>query len=294
MELNKALDILQLNYPFSLSELKKSYYKAALKHHPDKNPNDEGSTKRFQEIQEANNLLSKLIDDNEHTFTSSDNSYQNILNKFVYCAIGKNDGEISEIINSLIHKCSTTISEKLFDNMDKKSLHKLYNYLTNYADILNISKETVSNVREMIKKKILNDKIFTINPSLSDLFEEKVFKLEVDKKIYYVPLWHDEVEYEIDHLSIIVKCEPDMPEHIYIDHHNNLNINISLAMNTIYKTSNISFMIVDKVYNIPVKELFIKPLQTYVFKYEGIPKINISDIFDTSYKSDIIVHISIK
>ena len=70
MNLNKALEILQLNYPFSLSELKKSYYRAALKHHPDRNPNDEGSTKRFQEVQQANEFLSRLVDDNEHTFTS--------------------------------------------------------------------------------------------------------------------------------------------------------------------------------------------------------------------------------
>lgn len=294
MNLNKALEILQLNYPFSLSELKKSYYRAALKHHPDRNPNDEGSTKRFQEVQQANEFLSRLVDDNEHTFTSGDNSYQNILNKFIYCAIGKNYGEISAILNSLINKCSTTISEKLFENMDKKSLHKLYEYLIKYADILNINKDTVSSVREIIKNKILNDKIFTVNPSLSDLLEGKVFKLNVDDKIYYVPLWHDEVEYEINESSIIVKCEPDIPEHIYIDHHNNLNINLSLVMNKIYKTKYISCIIANKVYNIPVKELFIKPLQTYIFRYAGIPKINTSDIFDTSDKSDIIVHISIK
>ena len=40
MNLTKACDILDLNLPFTLKELKKSYYKTALKHHPDKNINN--------------------------------------------------------------------------------------------------------------------------------------------------------------------------------------------------------------------------------------------------------------
>lgn len=294
MNLSKALNILDLNYPFSLAELKKAYYKAALKHHPDRNTNSLDSTKKFQDIQAAYQYLSDIVDDKEHPFTAEDNSYTTILNNFIYCAIGKQSGDLVSIIQKLVSKCSLNFSDKVLENLDKKTLHKLYDYLCNYEDSLHINKDIIHTLREKIKKKISNDSIFTINPSLIDLFQEKVFKLEANNKRFFVPLWHDEIEYESEDSCIIVKCIPDMPKHIYIDHHNDINVNISLTMNNIYKTSYIRCVIADKTIQIPVRKLFIKPLQTYIFKNEGIPKINVSDIYDTSLKSDIVIHISIK
>ena len=99
MDLNKSLSILELNYPFSLSELKSAYYKAALKHHPDRNPKDIGSTQKFQAAAAAYEFLSVMVDDNEHPYTSCDNSYQNILNNFIYYAMGKKSKDLSTIIH---------------------------------------------------------------------------------------------------------------------------------------------------------------------------------------------------
>ncbi|MBK9421815.1 MAG: J domain-containing protein [Flavobacteriales bacterium] len=42
----------------SAEQIKKAYRKLARKHHPDLNPNDEAAKKRFQEINEANEVLS--------------------------------------------------------------------------------------------------------------------------------------------------------------------------------------------------------------------------------------------
>src|ERR1700683_4366377 len=39
-------------------EIKKAYRKLARKHHPDLNPNDKEANKKFQEINEANEVLS--------------------------------------------------------------------------------------------------------------------------------------------------------------------------------------------------------------------------------------------
>ena len=39
-------------------EIKKAYRKLARKYHPDLNPNDAGAKKKFQEINEANEVLS--------------------------------------------------------------------------------------------------------------------------------------------------------------------------------------------------------------------------------------------
>ena len=42
----------------SKDEIKKAYRKLARKHHPDLNPDDAGASKKFQQINEANEVLS--------------------------------------------------------------------------------------------------------------------------------------------------------------------------------------------------------------------------------------------
>lgn len=294
MNLNKALSILELNYPFSPEELKKAYYRAALKHHPDRNNNNQESTMKFQEIQTANEYLTELVGDKEHKFTAHDSSYANILNNFIFYAVGNNSEKFSTIIRRLVSKCSSTISEKMIDNIDKKTLHKLYDYLCHHEAGMYINQDVVQRVREIIKNKIARDLIFTLNPSFNDLFQEKVFKLEALESEFFVPLWHDEIEYNENDATIIVKCIPSIPKHVSIDHNNDININISLHMDNIYKKSHVNYTLEDTTIQIPVKELLIKQLQTYVLKNKGIPKINSSNIYDTSIKGDIIFHISIK
>ena len=50
--------ILGVNKDASQEAIKKAYKKLARKHHPDLNPNDPDAQRRFQEINEANEVLS--------------------------------------------------------------------------------------------------------------------------------------------------------------------------------------------------------------------------------------------
>jgi molecular chaperone DnaJ len=54
----KAREVLNLKYNYTLEELKKNYRLLALKHHPDKNSGDKDSEVKFQKINEANTILS--------------------------------------------------------------------------------------------------------------------------------------------------------------------------------------------------------------------------------------------
>src|SRR3954471_22946069 len=58
MEFVDYYKILGLDKKASTEDIKKAYRKLARKHHPDLNPNDKEAHKRFQEINEANEVLS--------------------------------------------------------------------------------------------------------------------------------------------------------------------------------------------------------------------------------------------
>src|SRR5215218_7644334 len=51
-------EILGVNKNASTDDIKKAYRKLARKHHPDLNPNDKEAHKKFQQINEANEVLS--------------------------------------------------------------------------------------------------------------------------------------------------------------------------------------------------------------------------------------------
>src|SRR5699024_3427639 len=58
MEFIDYYKILGLDKGASISEIKKAYRKLARKHHPDLNPNDKDAQAKFQQINEANEVLS--------------------------------------------------------------------------------------------------------------------------------------------------------------------------------------------------------------------------------------------
>src|SRR5690606_40544327 len=51
-------EVLGLDRNATTEEVRKAYRKLARKYHPDVNPNDEGAKQRFQEINEAHEVLS--------------------------------------------------------------------------------------------------------------------------------------------------------------------------------------------------------------------------------------------
>ena len=70
MNLERAVEVLEIKNEvgkINMSYLKKKYHKLALQFHPDKNPSSEEATYKFQQINEAYELLKKEIaEDDKH------------------------------------------------------------------------------------------------------------------------------------------------------------------------------------------------------------------------------------
>lgn len=136
MDYNKACIILSIQPPFSESQLKRIYYKEALKNHPDKNGNTIESNEKFKEINEAYSYLSNHKDD-------------------------------SDFIKSIFNTSTLT---NLLDSMSFESLQQIYDLLPYLKPILSDDKyqfiiDYISNRTNTI----------ILEPSLDDLFEQKIY-----------------------------------------------------------------------------------------------------------------------
>jgi len=307
MDYKKAFYILEITHnDFSYEYLKKQYHKLSLKHHPDKNGNTYESTERFKEINEAYFYLKtelKYLDVNDmdtnlstntNTNTNADTSlYADVLRLFMQNIMaGKYNVIISNIVNEIVTGAKQ-ITVKLFEDLDKETALNIYTFLSKQQSVLHLNKIDLEKVKEIVLQKYENVHLYKLNPSLNDLFNNNVYKLYVDAKLYIVPLWHNELYFDGSGCEIIVICEPDLPKNIKIDEDNNIYVEIKLSAYQelcakIINQSSIEVDVGNNVFNIPISELYMKKEQYYKIKGKGISKIK-NDIYDITEKADIIV-----
>jgi len=291
MNIKDACETLDIKYSKLSSEiLKKQYRKLSLKYHPDKNNNSVESNEKFKLINESYLFLKnelELIGKEEDL----NPGYINVLNIFIDELIkGQNKCFISSIIKDIV--CGyRDISIKLFENIDKDIIIIIYNFLFKYKDILHINEVILESITRIIIEKHKDIQIYILNPKLNDLFNNNIYKLEINSNIYFVPLWHNELFFDNTEGEIIVKCIPNLPENITIDEDNNLIININIIFDfSLLNKKYIEYNLFDSEnILIPTENLFIKKNQTFVLNKKGISKIVENDIYNIEEKSDIII-----
>ena len=183
-----AVDLLGLeSCNFTLAELKKKYRKLALQKHPDKNGNTKESCEEFRLIYDAYVYLKKESDafDNGNIDTDTENSTENsfdsnvsyvsLIAKFL-SGLQYNDVFIKVVQELLVSR----FSWKLVERLDSDMLLNIYNFLSCYRLVFGITDEILENLKKAIVNKYKH--VYVLNPKLSDLLENKVYKLMVDDK----------------------------------------------------------------------------------------------------------------
>jgi curved DNA-binding protein CbpA len=304
MNFKDALEILEIDSKYddlTLKFINKRYRKLALKYHPDKNGDTKESNERFKKINEAYNYLKNeglyFVDEEEDISDDTSCIYLNVLKNFIKSVM---DGDyidiIAKIVNDILNK-GKQISLKIFEDLDKDTALNVYIFLSRYKSILYFSDELLENVKQMVIQKYDNVEIYKLNPSINDLIHNNFYKLYVEEQLYLVPLWHKESYYDGFGCEIIAICEPDLPDNMKIDDNNNLVVDISLnannnLLNMIINETPISLNIGEKIFLIPLSNLYMQKEQYYRIEGEGLVNVK-KDLYDLSDKSDIIVKIKI-
>jgi DnaJ-class molecular chaperone len=310
---------------YTLDELKKKYRISALKYHPDKNSNSESSTKKFKEINEAYLFLyGKYSDDNDSCNDNNNDSckynnknefdeheheycYSQLFSKFINSLMNKFSKtqvvDLHIVIQMLMNKCAT-LTSAMFNHMDRESLLFIHHLIVKYHNILELGTDRLTGIHEIIKKKLQENDIIIIQPTISELFDiNNIQVVEHEKKIYYVPLWHTEIYYNLNSFhenvetpkrELIVKCIPALPDHIYIDEINNIYIDVRTRVETLFNQSKLTVSITESIsFDIPVHTLEFKTHQTITLQKCGIPMINTENMYDVSEKMNVIIHLEI-
>jgi hypothetical protein len=312
MDYDKSCLIMELAHPFTKEDLKKRYYKLALKYHPDKRNEDmdeKTQTEKFQTIFEAYSFLCnnyfEVENESEEVRDEVTDNYLSIFSKFLSTLSGieierKN---VMEIIQEIIQFTSF----KTFEKLDKETASKVFTYIEQYKDILMIGEDNISTLREKMRDKTKNDIIRDAVVTLDDLLDSTIADIEYNSSIFSIPLWHDEITFPLpkesaaennssDTTSVTFKCIlENIPDHISIDENNNIHVNINLSLNnSILEREYIEIKIGKRIFKLSICELHVKKIQTYTFYNCGISRINTNDIYNRDKKGNVCVHISMK
>ena len=203
-----------------------------------------------------------------------------------------NDTNNKHLLEELIKKCKL-YSLKAIENFDKNKSIKILDFIMKYSEIIGLDQDAIDSIKEIIKNKFQFDELVILNPSIDNLLDSDVYKLEYDNDIYYIPLWHQEITYDLSGKSLIVKCEPALEEHMYIDEKNTLHVNIKTSIIKLLDEQELDINIGKKVFKINISKLKLMRKQTYIIYKKGIKNIDINNIYNDNDKGNIIVHITI-
>jgi len=282
MDIQRATETLELelfqivNKPF----VKKQYHRLALQYHPDKNDNSPESNEKFKQINEAYDYLKNATDykpkqpqTQTHETTTT---YGDLLGFFIQSVLLRANNEtFVNIVKSIIG--NQQLSMSMFEECDKTVISEVYDFLCKYKHVLHVSPETLAELKRIVVEKCKNDQIYILNPTLKDLFEGNLYKLVVDEKVYYVPLWNAETYFDCGSGSeLVVRCIPELPDNISIDENNNVYVSVSIKLtNELLERNAVEVPIYcDKSIFVPVCDLKIMKQQNITFRKEGIFSIN--------------------
>lgn len=294
MNYTKACETLEIppNQEWNLDILKKHYRLQALKYHPDKNKS-EGSVARFQSIHDSYEFLKKYEDfdlEDEDPDPDMEENYQHLLSRFIRHVLQ------NETFQSILMVITSLCEEKAaiyLKRIDEKTLEKIAFFMVTYKEVLHFSDGFLETIHSILREK-KEKKEVVVHVSMDDLFENNLYKLTHDDMVYFIPVWHHELIYDLSgDKELRVTCCPVLEKNVKIDSENNIFVDVLMDVRELLDNQNVTFFLGKKKWVIDSSVIVVLPYQTIYLEKQGIPRPDAEDIFNVEHTSDIVVSLSI-
>ena len=322
MNIKNARTILGVSRDCSLAELNKRYRILALRLHPDKNGDAPDATAAFQELNAAYTTLlpgaktdathatqpTEATDPNNDVDNATTETYANIFMNFMKSLFKGKDKETNggnavllDLLHRIVHNYASSSVNAALDALDPSVLFQLYETLEQYNSVVSMDARIFEEITSIIREKMQKNNIIILKPSLKDVIQNNISVLQFGGQTFYVPLWHSELHYRIqdsEEKQLIVKCVPELPDHMSIDANNELHIDVRADIKDLLNMSTGVLRIPlyeAECVELLVRELHVKSRQTVILRNTnyGISLICADDIYDVRSKAPICVHVQL-
>ena len=287
MDYQQAYNILNLTPNFTLDELKKAYHIKCLQYHPDKNKDGE---EMFKQSANAYAFLVKILSQNDEQYDSCDDyqckSYKDLLTEYIEhisTKFGWDEKLLIHTFTKILFECQT-LSFELFKQLSTEKKREIYGYISKYNAIFHLEENVLEKMRDAAYDA--DPDILTLYPSLNDLFENNIYKLNLNGETYFIPLWHSEVDFN-NYVS--VKVVPDLSSNISIDEENNIHVDITRDISSLLNKKYLVVSVANTSFEILTCDLLLREKQIITLSGKGIARINTTDMFKIDDRGDVFV-----
>jgi hypothetical protein len=277
------------------NNIKKSYRKKVINAHPDK---DGGTSEKFVELTHAKETLIEFLSAKAYTdpgCSSGECDTESVGGWEWFGSVIKQNNPVE--INSAFRKMVGGVAIKLFDTMGTDNMLRTYEIFVKYRDLLCIDDHTLDELKMKISQ---TTHVIILNPTIDDLFDDNVYRYVHADELVNIPLWHNELYYDVPDGELVVKCVPILGEDVWITGNNDIHkcVDVTICVDSDF-TGGVdwggmcSAEIGKRSFDIMYGDLKMIPVQNVVFRNAGAARINTVDMYDVDNRSDVIIHISI-
>ena len=294
------------------SNIKRAFRKIAVNVHPDKGGGDAG---KFVELTEARDTLSEFLiakafagsrgtdgtdgtDGTEGTDgTDGTNSGGSVDDKncgsdiweWVASAMRTKD---STEINNAFRKMVGDVAMKLFDTVGTENMLRNYELFVKYREFLCLDDDTLDAIKARISQ---STHAVILNPTVDDLLNDNVFRLNYMDDLFNIPLWHSELYYDLSEGELVVRCVPILGDDVWIsgtgDIHKCVDVWLNPGSPDFDWTGSESVAVGCRTFTVLYGDLKVVPTQSVVFRGMGPAKINTQDMYDVCERLDVVIHV---